>query len=676
MEISLCKQLQRICLSERLLQLSYNDPELKLLDSIKKCNIIFHVEEPQCSEYVQRLILDTNETGVGVNYNMYDFGSFEKLLEALKYITGEYKNLKLSLLSKKIYAKLMSKLCTYISVITNTDRVINFFDCIKPFGIFCLDKDVLVNLQPLDRIQSSILVNGHVNIHDNIPLVLPLEKIINLYNLENYACPLPIFCVVGPMPGIFGENIERYSHHITNAYNCQSSIECTKKILDIYSNEDLSTSIYPRYYVHLPYGIGFYIGTPQMTSYGALVECNKQILSYQDFPLVSQLTYTVGTILLGYIYPEGVTFNYNQIKQDDGTFSLYFYSYTYTSHHEWVWKTFTKKQWVTDKDPVLVSQTIPNSQNIPDVFYEAIAKKVEQNIKDVEANLSKYEESATNLMITKEKDHLAYLHKHHQEMKTSKNIIDNRKTVYKHLCDDNIKLQTKLINSFSEFITDVETGQHQNELNIIKDTILNLLGEVKNIQKKIAKEIYIYKDPNHIWHEIPGNNDLIESIINRMNKINPTVIAQYKKELKNIMRGIYDVIEELPQSYRIMYTRLDYISKQEEEVDKEATSKEKEEKHKQTKMVKEESKVLSPMKQDFLSNKVTPKISNEEAEIVDQNSVSDKVTHIKLPMTFSSKTAETNINNIALKSKLRERNKDGNSKKRKVIEVHNIKSSL
>ena len=204
MDFSLSKQLQKICLSERLLQLSYNDSGLKLLDSIKKCNIIFRIEEAQISDYVQNLVLDTNETGVGVNYNMYDFGSFEKLLEALKYMTDDCENLKLPSLSKKVYSKFMTTLCTYISIITSTDRVINFLEHIKPFGVFCLDKDVLVNLQPLDRIESTILVNGKVQVHDNIPLVLPLEKIMNLYNIENYACPLPIFAVVSPMPGIFG----------------------------------------------------------------------------------------------------------------------------------------------------------------------------------------------------------------------------------------------------------------------------------------------------------------------------------------------------------------------------------------------------------------------------------------------------------------------------------------
>jgi hypothetical protein len=171
MEYSLCKQLQRICLSERLLQLSDNDTGLRLLASIKKCNILFRIEESQITDYVQNLVRDTNETGVGVNYNMYDFGSFEKLLKALKYITDELENLSLSPLSTKIYSKFMTTLCTYISIITNTDRVINFLEHIKPFGVFCLDKDVLVNLQPLIRIESKILVNCKVNIHDNIPLV-------------------------------------------------------------------------------------------------------------------------------------------------------------------------------------------------------------------------------------------------------------------------------------------------------------------------------------------------------------------------------------------------------------------------------------------------------------------------------------------------------------------------
>lgn len=716
MEYSLCKQLQQICLSERLLQLSYNEPGLKLLDSIKKCNIIFRIEEPQITDYVHNLVLDTNETGVGVNYNMYDFGSFEKLLEALKHVTGECENLKLSPLSKKIYSKFMTTLCTYISIITNTDRVIYFLEHIKPFGVFCLDKDMLVNLQPLDRIESTVLVNGKVSIHDNIPLVLPMEKIINLYDIEKYACPLPVFCVVAPMPGIFGENLERYPHHITDVYDFQSTIESTNKILDIFSNKDLRSvmsSVYPKQCVHLPYGIGFYIGTPQMTSYGALMQCNKQILSYQDFPLVSHITYTVGSILLGYIYPEGVTFQYNQIKQDDGSFSLYFNSYTYTCKNEWIWKTFRKKQLLTNTDEGTLL-TIESSENkpqinFPDKLYQNITDDIDHNINKVQENIERQEKdtmSGSNI-IQRERQQLEYLQTHRQDIIDTRNTMEEEKEMYKIMSQNQSKLQTDLINIFNDYVNAIknDNGKLRDLKKKIFKTIQDIQAIAHNIQKNIAHQ-YIYNSTHPPWHEISKNIDLIESVIKNIDSTDENLLFIHQEDLVDIMIQIYNVIDQLPYSYLGLYIQIQNIGKSEEQEEEEEVEEEENETLTEEEKKDSEDKIVHPVKlessagtankspnnADIKSN-ITEKEKNvEESQPTDESSkmstLEDPVSErgsestseldekSSVAMTFSSKNIEMATKSITLKSKLKPKKKHEGSKKPKLIEVQDMKSSL
>jgi hypothetical protein len=731
MEISLCKQLQKICLSERLLQLSYDDPGLKLLDSIKKCNIIFHIAQPRFSEYIQNLVIETNETGVGVNYNMYDFGSFEKLLEALKYKTEE-KILKLPSLSKKIYSNLMSSLCTYISIMTNTNRVINFLEHIKPFGVFCLDKDVLVNLQPLDRIESTILVNGQVNIHDNIPLVLPLEKIINLYNLDKFSSPIPLFMIVGPSQGIFGENLERYSHHITNTYDFQHSIETTKEILNRYSNNfltELTIKICPNNIVHLPYGIGFYIGTPQMTSYGALMECQKQILAYQDFPIISYLTYTVGAILLGYIYPEGMTFQYNQIKQDDGTFSLYFNSYAYTCHQEWTWKSFTKKQLVSDENSVFSTSNIDNSISFSDMFFQNLNKTITQDIQHLEQNLERYEETDIrnqNLERYEETDirnQIEFLQKQKQEMMESKDTrIKNKEDLNKI----KLELQTTMINLLDQLVTSIPNNE-DNNLNSIIDELNITIKKFHNNEYKIMSSGYCF-NPGSAWHENPTNIKLFESIIKKINNIDQEILLKYKEKLIKVLQEINIVIEGLPLSFYEMYNILnpphfdsdsdsDILDKKGgEEEEEEGEKKEEEEEGEDDK--KSITKTISPVKinqedklidspetiSDDIQHMVKNIISTAENESQEQENIKNeskklpgqedtsleaKDTSLEsneqnlkdkidpslesnkqhLPMTFSSEMK-------TLKSKPREKKKNTVSKRPKLVDVQSIKSNF
>lgn len=667
MDYSLSKQLQKICLSERLLQLSYNDSGFKLLDSIKKCNIIFRIEEAQISDYVQNLVLDTNETGVGVNYNMYDFGSFEKLLEALKYMTDDCENLKLSSLSKKVYSKFMSTLCTYISIITSTDRVINFLEHIKPFGVFCLDKDVLVNLQPLDRIESTILVNGKVKVHDNIPLVLPLEKIMNLYNIENYACPLPIFAVVSTMPGIFGENVKRYPQHITNVYDFQSTIEATKNILDSYSSVYLSSStssnIYPKHYVHLPYGIGFYIGTPQMTSYGALMECNKQILSYQDFPLVSHLTYTVGTILLGYIYPEGVTFQYNQIKHEDGSFSLYFYSYTYTCQNEWKWKTFTKKQLLTNTDKALISSSTniesdenKSQINISKRFYQNIKDTINQDINKIEENIGRYaKDNDSDDKIHKQETQLHYLQKQKDGMMHTMKNIEQQKANYEEILEKKNELETQLFKALKTYITDIKENNNSN-LEDFKQNTQKIQQDIDKINEEIKNHFYIYKCFNKptFWSKKPANDNLITSVVDTINSLDKTSKIKHKVDIKEAMTLIYNKLDDLPFSYSQSYINFDYLTETDKKIeDEEIEGKEEE----QAAQEKEENE-----------DKTTPK-KKVEPVIVNSWSFSSKDIDKNKHITLESQQ-------VLLKPNMKQRRNKEGFKRQKIVEIQEMKSNL
>ena len=689
MEYSLCKKLQKICLSERLLQLSHNDPGLKLLDSIKKCNIIFRIEEPQISNYVQNLVLITNETGVGVNYNMYDFGSFEKLLDALKYTTDECADFKLPSLSKKVYSSFTTTLCKYICIITGTDSVIHFLDHIKPFGVFCLDKDVLVDLQPLNRIESTILVNGNVHIHDNIPLVLPLEKICNLNNIDNYACPLPIFCIVGPMPGIFGENINRFSHQINDVYDFQSTIESTKNILAMYSNENLTSvlaSAYPKYYTNLPYGMGFYIGTPQMTSYGALKECNKQILSYQDFPLVSHLTYTVGTILLGYIYPEGVTFQYDQIKQKDGSYSLYFYSYSYTCQNEWMWETFTKMQLLTDKDECSPTTIEADEKepliNFSDRLYQNITDGIDSHINEVKQNIARIEDSSMGSNIDRETEQLKALKRQKQNMIDAKRTLGAQNILLHDTHEEKIKLQTDLINLLDKYVNCITDNDCDvSKLSNLEIQMKEVIGDITSKQKYGGA----FYEVSSTWLKNPHNVELIESVVEKIHKMNISLLLKYQNKLVIILRDIYNAMEftGLPDSYAKLYIKIQYLKSEDSEEANEPAEKpeEKEESDSSHKETKQLSATKAPSSSTTYEEPIdSPAITTREN--MSKNIGTDKLFDTSTQnnsyedsdrITFSSKNI---TNRIPLKSKLKPNKKNDNSKKMKLVEVQDIKSTL
>lgn len=701
MEYSLCKKLQKICLSERLLQLSYNDPGFKLLDSIKKCNIIFRIEEPQISNYVQKIVLDTNESGVGVNYNMYDFGSFEKLLEALKYTTDEGADLKLPSLSKKLYSNFTTTLCKYICIMTGTDSVIHFLDHIKPFGVFCLDKDVLVDLQPLNRIESTILVHGDVHIHDNIPLVLPLEKVINLNNIDNYACPLPIFCLVAPMPGIFGENLNRFSHQINNVYDFQPTIESTGKIVTTFSNENMSSvlsSVYPKYYTNLPYGMGFYIGTPQMTSYGALKECNKQILSYQDFPLISHLTYTIGSILLGYIYPEGVTFQYDQIKQNDGSYSLYFHSYSYTCQSEWIWETFTKIQLLTDEDKTSLSAIGSDEKeseiNFQDRLYQNITKRIDSHINVLEQNIDRGEDTGQDGNIERETEQLEALKMQKQNMIDAKRTLDDQSLSYRSRYEEKIQLQTDLINLLDKYIDCMTNNHHDSQIN-------KLEIQMKEMIKNIASRTDIggaFYTTSSTWLKKSNNAELIEAVLEKIDNMNITLLLKYQKKLLDILKDIYVAMEFTAsfEAYGQLYVKIEYLNSKdseepaetEQEAEKQEENKGNEEESdpsinttKQVSLVLRESSSTTHEKlenssdmtagENISENSSTEKpfdVLETSEESIDKKSYKDSDR-----MTFSSKNI---TKKTALKCKLKSKQKNDDSKKLKLVEVQDIKSTL